>query len=693
MNKKRTTILITILVCLSLIIVPYGLNASKKSNNINTELNSHYLIGESISQNKKTELDAIEFKNYDSYFGDCDENIDSTALDPVLYLHPALGDNSNNILAKMYEYYDGVSPLSYIFIHGSNDDGESWTGCCWLDLYGASYPSIDYFGSGSQFYGTFVPPHNFLNGAALMLADLPDPMNPATWDVGYGSLAHLGFYDMVMAEIASDNSQEYWNWGFESVILSRNYPGEVYQDVPVLMFPIDFTGDLSGYYYSFVENCQTTSADIDHVTARTYAAFDQYDIVNNQYRMFICQDRFGNWGIGTTSLTKWFIDTSQHIRYPVVSAYNDNLLVITATYNDANPNDKDIICWYTNDGNLANLDNISLIAATNESENYPELSHVNGDTYVCTYVMNNDLYATYTGNAGVNWSLPVKVNDEDEIVVEEYRTADIGDTGKKVIYEYQLLGDNNIYLSMKHLDTLDPDGDGVYFYDDNCPFVPNPLQTNSDSDNLGDACDNCPFVTNPDQEDYDGDEIGDDCDTCPQDPLNDIDGDSLCGGEDNCPEDYNPGQDDNDSDFIGDACDNCPYLYNPGQEDADKDDIGDDCDTCTDTDGDGYGNPGYPMNTCPDDNCPNAYNPDQLDSNFDGVGDVCSGCGDANGDGQVDIDDVVSLITYIFSGGPPPNPVCIGDADGSTGVDIDDVVYLINYIFSGGPPPVDPCCL
>ncbi|MFH1893168.1 MAG: hypothetical protein ABIK83_10870 [Candidatus Zixiibacteriota bacterium] len=31
-------------------------------------------------------------------------------------------------------------------------------------------------------------------------------------------------------------------------------------------------------------------------------------------------------------------------------------------------------------------------------------------------------------------------------------------------------------------------------------------------------------------------------------------------------------------------------------------------------------------------------------------------------------------------------PSCTsGDADGSGGVDIDDVVYLINYIFSGGP--------
>ncbi len=65
---------------------------------------------------------------------------------------------------------------------------------------------------------------------------------------------------------------------------------------------------------------------------------------------------------------------------------------------------------------------------------------------------------------------------------------------------------------------------------------------------------------------------------------------------------------------------------------------------------------------------------------------------DADGNGSVDIDDVVYLINYIFSGGPAPNPVCVGDTDSSGDVDIDDVVFLINYIFGGGLPPGDDCC-
>jgi hypothetical protein len=64
-------------------------------------------------------------------------------------------------------------------------------------------------------------------------------------------------------------------------------------------------------------------------------------------------------------------------------------------------------------------------------------------------------------------------------------------------------------------------------------------------------------------------------------------------------------------------------------------------------------------------------------------------CGDADGSGDVDIDDVVYLINYIFSGDPPPDPYESGDADCSGAVDIDDVVWLINYIFSGGNAPCD----
>ncbi len=140
-----------------------------------------------------------------------------------------------------------------------------------------------------------------------------------------------------------------------------------------------------------------------------------------------------------------------------------------------------------------------------------------------------------------------------------------------------------------------------------------------DFDSWDDAEDNCPALFNPCQEDLDADGSGDLCDA-------DIDGDGVDNAEDNCVTASNPGQSDLDGDNLGDACDNCPQNANLDQADADGDGAGDACDMCTDTDGDGFGNPGYAGNTCPTDNCPTTADANQSDGDSDSIGDPCDNC-------------------------------------------------------------------
>ena len=129
----------------------------------------------------------------------------------------------------------------------------------------------------------------------------------------------------------------------------------------------------------------------------------------------------------------------------------------------------------------------------------------------------------------------------------------------------------------------------------------------------------------------------------------DPDGDNVPTERDNCPTTANPAQEDADGDGRGDACDvctdtdgddygdpgypvntceqdNCPTHYNPDQADADHDGTGDRCDPCTDTDRDGFGDPHFPQNSCPEDNCPIPPNPGQADGDSDGIGDACDNC-------------------------------------------------------------------
>jgi hypothetical protein len=66
-------------------------------------------------------------------------------------------------------------------------------------------------------------------------------------------------------------------------------------------------------------------------------------------------------------------------------------------------------------------------------------------------------------------------------------------------------------------------------------------------------------------------------------------------------------------------------------------------------------------------------------------------CGDIDGSGGgPDISDLVYLVDYMFTGGPPPPIIDAANINGFGDIDISDLVYIVDYMFTDGPPPTCP---
>ena len=555
----------------------------------------------------------------------------------TLDVHPALADNGMGLLAFADEYneYD-----HYIYWQASTDNGSTWTSAVyWTFNNGwAKYPQIDYFGLDTTFYGTCVCPVQFYNGAPNYLVTISNAADPSGYSGSYWNWSSYGWHDMKMVDIACAHYNEDWQWGFQSMIHSTTYTDPPMFDGPHVFYQTDSTGYATISWYNDLDGCNATSCDLDRVTAKAYAVYDHYDDSLGLWQLFARQDdaMFFPDENGNPAFDGGYTYTlgdSTHFQYPAVAAYDSNVVIVGENWAPLDPDNKDLVCFYTMGEDLAGLTTSSVVATT-AAERFPEIQHINGLSFLVTYVQDSALYAVLTEDGGMTWGTPVDITYPGDKVVSEYRGVDIAESNGyevKIAYEYytHMKGDGSISIRIiTHTvyECLDEDEDGVCDDEDNCPGVANSEQENSDGDSHGDACDNCPLVDNEDQLNSDNDSHGDVCD--------------------NCPNDDNEDQLNSDNDSHGDACDNCPL----------------------------------------DDN------EDQADSDEDGIGDVCDWvCGDVTGDGSVNILDPVYLISWLYQEGPPPDrlePCDVNNGDGN--VNILDIAWLIAFLYQEGPPPSCP---
>jgi len=537
---------------------------------------------------------------------------------------PAFADNGGDTLMLGFSFNDSVDSL--LSWQSSGDGGTTFdNGASWNLLGWGKYSAVEYWGDDTLFYGTFVPGPNDDNGGRTYLQYFNNARDNNSWALSSWPWAGYGWHDMRMADIATQDGYVFspdpgdHRFGIISMVHSTTYGGGNIIDGPHLFYQTDSSSYATISWYNDLDGCRSTMCDIDPIKAInpepaindsvnfSYAAYDRFNPDNSQWELFVRGDAFGYpddtlFSGGVT----YAMDPGDNVGYPAVCAYDRNVLIVTEYYNDATPNDHDIIVWYSPDGDGA-YDNLltTVVVATAADERFPRVAHIGGDAFVVSYIADNQLWLTVSTDGGLTWDTPYTISGAD-YVVSEYRSAELTQNGQRAIWEYQpgLPADTSIFLHFDFTNVIqDGDGDG-----------------------------------------------------------------------------------------IPDDVDNCPAIANPGQEDADSDGIGDVCDDCTDTDGDGYGNPGFPANTCALDNCPDVANPGQEDANSDGVGDACC-CtgirGNVNGDigDQVQVDDLTYLVAYLFQSGPGSPCPNEGDINGDGPIQVDDLTDLVAYLFQSGPDP------
>jgi hypothetical protein len=229
-----------------------------------------------------------------------------------------------------------------------------------------------------------------------------------------------------MADIACCSGFEDWRFGFQAYVHSSTYTTVPLVDAPHIFWPTSATGGMISWIIG--ENgCNVSRVDIDRATYRGYFVYDYYNTDYSQWFMIIRQKRFddledtlfaSNW--------RWHADEGIHFQYPAIAANESNVLIVAEIWDETTPDDKDIYCISTANGDLEQLDSVTVVAGTADAERYPEIEPISGTTFLCTFIKNNTLYGAISADGGINWSdPPIQLSEVGDSVVNDYQAHKI----------------------------------------------------------------------------------------------------------------------------------------------------------------------------------------------------------------------------------------------------------------------------
>jgi len=413
MNNGKKSFLLAITLVIVGLLITTSASAITKDQIKKEKIPIIYHSEMSVTTKKSFEQRAIKISD--------DSNIRSTG-DPLFNgINPSIGSGGSNILLG----FESIDDENVYFTY-SNDGGSTWGEDVYgWDLGNPDFPSVSY-SYGNHFYATVVP--DWETSGYVTLMDFVDITDPSTWVAGTWDWEDYDIYGFEGTSIASAQGNEDYKWGFITLSGYNGYSGNDADGCPYTMYA---TGEnyatiswlVSGDTGEVLENCAYPSNDIDPIKNYNYGVWERYngEVYNIEIRV---DDYTYDPDAGSSFVTAGELTTEINDRYPDISAYNDNVIIVAQTDTAGN---NDIVCYYSNDG-MNNFET-SFIASSSSDEEYPKIVATGDNEAICTYISNGDLYYSTTNDGGATWSTPAKVNEDGVTASGQYYSSDVCEIG------------------------------------------------------------------------------------------------------------------------------------------------------------------------------------------------------------------------------------------------------------------------
>jgi hypothetical protein len=422
MNRSKKPIFFAItLVVVGLMISVNASTVSKTENldnvrTINWNLEERSLTSERISVSKPVKMQT--------------SSMGKLSADPLYSGEfPAL-DSNGQIIILGFENYDEEN----VYFSFSANGGTTWDEGAygWILEAMPEKPSIAY-SSGNTFYGVVVP--NWEVSGQVTLAEFIDGSDPDTWQAGTWDWEDDGIYGFDGASMASAEPNDPLKWGYITLSGYNGYDGRDANGCPFTKYS---TGDgyatiswlISGQTGEVLEDCSNPANDLDPITKLNYGIWQRFNSDEGFYNIELRVDDF-EYDIEARDsfVTAGELVTPENNQNPDVSAYNDNVIIVSQTDVAGN---NDIICYYSDDG----MDNFgaSYVASTVDDETNPKIVAIDENEAICIFIKDGDLYFSVTQDGGATWSTPEIASEVENVQSGDVCSIGIAYDSEQIVY-------------------------------------------------------------------------------------------------------------------------------------------------------------------------------------------------------------------------------------------------------------------